>query len=61
MEFLGAIKIMRSQNIFFDVPPDPLNQIQVGRIGRQEHEVYAERLGQFLDIVAVLVAGIVQH
>jgi hypothetical protein len=27
MEFLGAIKIMRSQNIFFDVPPDPLNQI----------------------------------
>lgn len=41
--------------------PEALNQVEIGRIGREKEQCNAQLGGQRLDDLGALIAGIVQH
>ena len=55
-----VIVILRAQ-LTLDKLPKPLDQVQIGTVGRDVIEVDIQTPGQFLDGPAFLITGIVQH
>ena len=49
------------EDVSFDELPEPLDQVEVGLIRKQELQLNVERRRQVSDQRAVLIAGIVQH
>ena len=48
------------RNFLFDKLPQPLDQVQIRRVGRQIHKLDIQLLGSLPDQRALLVSGIVQ-
>ena len=61
LEGVEVIIVSAVQNLLFDEPPQPFDQIQVGRIGGQINEFDALFLGLVGNRLAFLVSGVVQH
>ena len=60
LEVLKVSVIRRIQTGLLDKLPQPLNQIQVGRVRWQVQEFNLERGGQGRDQLTFLVAGVIQ-
>src|SRR5262249_30210090 len=50
-----------AQTVLLDELPQPLDQVEVGRVARQEQQLDPQRPRQALHQRAALVAGVVQH
>jgi len=59
---IGKCVVVASvKDVSFDELPEPFDQVEVGRIRRQELQLDVERRRQVDDQRAVLIAGVVQH
>lgn len=60
-ELLGSGVVFAIEAILLDKLPQPLNEVEVGRITRQEQQLDVPRLGVVDDPPAMLVRGVVEH
>lgn len=56
-----VLVIGRVQTFLFDEFPKPLDEIEIGGIGRQVQHLDAERFGQIHDQPTFLIAGIIEN
>ena len=61
LEGVEVVIVGAVQYLLFDESPQPFDQIQVGRIGRQVKEFDAWFVGFVGNRLAFLVSGVVQH
>lgn len=60
-EFKEGSIVAAVERLLFDELPQPLDQVQIGRIRRQKLQADVQALGQIHHQGAMLIAGVVQH
>ena len=53
--------VFRVQGLLLDELPKSLDEVQIGRVGRQVDQLYVQRFGQFSHHRAFLISGVVQN